>query len=459
MTIFLGAWVLGAVLVGGLVPVDPQVIPDDLISISCVASRGCWLLDSAGTLWFSPDGVAGLQPRGRFPDHGLTRVRFSGLLEGWAIDRPGRLWRSRDGGRTWQSVGLPAGLAFADLALAPDGEARLLAADGGVWRADRTGAVSLLFATEGRPGLALAAGPGGALAALGAQGELRLWPGGAAEPSRSLPLGGQAAGLLLGADGAVWVSACRGEVRMSRDQGRTWQDAPVPAGPWQAICPRPAGALPDGRVLLAGPVGEALVGSGGEGGWTRVQTGPQRTWREAALWSGALLLVGDGGGRGRFPGRAPTAIDALGPCPGSLLALSCLAGGRAYRLHADGGLYFSKDHGLTWEARRSVPAALTDLVFFDERNGLGLDAHALYATADGGESWTQLGRWPERSLAGLAARDRKRILLVGEGGGALRSEDGGKSWSQDRLPTDRGLTAATWADARTVYAVGEKRLA
>jgi len=454
---------LGTALAGGLVPADPQVITDDLVSVSCVAGKGCWTLDAAGNLWFDPRGGTSLRLRGRFPHHGLARVRFTGLLEGFALDRKGGLWRTRDGGRAFHSLGLPAGLAFKDLELGAGGEARLLALDGGVWRAARGEAPALLHPGEGKPGLELSVAPDGALAALGVQGEVRAWPAGGGEPRRSLPLEGQPLGLLHGADGALWVTGCRGEVRVSRDGGATWQAAPALPGPWQAICPRPVGALPDGRVLLAGLTGEALAGPradpGGEAGWLRVRAGPERAWREAAAWEGGLLLVGDGGGRARYPGREAAALDAAGPSPASLLALVCLEGGRAFRLHAGGALWFSRDHGATWEARGPAPDGITELWFFDERHGLGLEAHALHGTADGGKSWTPLGRWPELSLAGLAARERRRILLVGEGGGALRSEDGGKSWTQDRLPTDRGLTAAAWPEPRTLYAVGEKRLA
>jgi photosystem II stability/assembly factor-like uncharacterized protein len=376
----------GQLLVSGLTAVDPAVIPDDLVSASCVGQGSCWALDEAGNLWFSPDSGAHFEQRSRLPNHALTRIRFTGLLTGFALDRRGGPWRTRDGGRHWEVR--PAG--------EPPGHPDLVPLD----------------------------------------------------PAAGFP----------GAQGRRWTTACRGEVKVSPDGGQTWRALPAPPGAWTATCPRPLAELEDGRLVLAGLPGELLLAASDASGFERLEGDSDRIWREAAALPSGLLLVGDGGARGRLRLESGKArLEVLAPTPGSLLALGCLPNGKAYRLHAGGALWLGREAGQTWESAPAAPPELRKLVFLDDRLAYGLEANRVVASQDAGRSWSTLGRWDNLSLTGLAFQGRTRLLVVGEGGLMLRSSDGGKSWTQDRLATSHSLLLARWADAKTVWVAGEKQ--
>jgi photosystem II stability/assembly factor-like uncharacterized protein len=67
------------------------------------------------------------------PDHELYGVQFTDNRHGWLTGSGGSLWRTADGGLTWQPQANPAGITLGCLAFAPKGGALGLAA---LWKGD-----------------------------------------------------------------------------------------------------------------------------------------------------------------------------------------------------------------------------------------------------------------------------------------------------------------------------------
>jgi photosystem II stability/assembly factor-like uncharacterized protein len=180
---------------------------------------------------------------------------------------------------------------------------------------------------------------------------------------------------------------------------------------------------------------------------------------------GALLATADGGAHWHAAKR-PTE-DALRDvffideatgwlvCERSMFALDTGAPQpRAYLLKTEDG-------GATWQrvepTGHDMDTVLVRVVFADALHGWTFgEEGALYATTDGGRSWTRQ-RVPTRHLLlGGAFLDAAQGWLVGAGATLLHTTDGGAQWSAPftSAPTDARLNAITFADARHGWAVG-----
>ncbi|HEX8068895.1 MAG TPA: YCF48-related protein [Pyrinomonadaceae bacterium] len=192
-----------------------------------------------------------------------------------------------------------------------------------------------------------------------------------------------------------------------------------------------------------------------------------RGW--AAGGQGVLLKTEDGGAHWRTL-RRPTE-DALrdvvfvNPTTGWLLCQRSL-----YQAHtpADPRSYLLKteDGGATWRrvtvTGASADTALAGFTFADEQHGWAYgEEGALYATADGGDTWTRQ-RVPTRHLLlGGAFVDNLQGWLVGAGATLLQATDG-VEWralgGSAPLARDARLNAVAFAGARRGWAVGARGL-
>ena len=406
-------------LLAQLVPLDPQLAQDEVISVTCPLSISCWLLDRAGNLFFSSDGGRTRVKRANHRALGLFRIRFSGLIEGFGLDRSGELWATQDGGRSFFRARVPARIGpIADVA---PGSPILAASRGGV-----------LLQWEGR--------------ATGFQ-----------VSQNHLPAGFQnVQGLAVGPGGEILFSTRQGDLLISRDRGRHF--API-------FLPEKAGARPE--ALLSGAVSERyellwLDDKGRTFGGSLTQSA-LAPWSDAvagaftdvAAVQDGWLLAGSRGLVRMNPGEGH-ALSSLGSAPmpgireilrsrGENLLLAC----------EDGKLLQFTFAKRAFQPLAGLPGRIVRMDLAPSRRGLALGAdQEIWTTRDNGLTWTALGQWKDLALKDVAWVGESHIWAVGESGAFLHSVDAGRSWTAGKLPSPSTLYAVRFADEKNGWAVG-----
>lgn len=123
----------------------------------------------------------------------------------------------------------------------------------------------------------------------------------------------------------------------------------------------------------------------------------------------------------------------------------------------DAVVLHTRDAGKHWQVQHYEPGAptLLDVVFFDSHTGLAVGTYgAMYATRDGGKTWTAATNW--LTADGFHLNDVTRLgdgslLLVGEFGTMAHSTDAGATWRAIDSPYENSIFAA--ASRRTRGAV------
>lgn len=181
--------------------------------------------------------------------------------------------------------------------------------------------------------------------------------------------------------------------------------------------------VPSDALLVAvafsrdGAVGLAVGGRGErDSGEVLRTTDEGRTWTVVDTPSrGRLYDVAFTDELGDGEARTPRAVVAVG---------------------FDGQILRSADDGATWELVRSGDGWLAGVAFVDGRRGHAIGAHGERAiwltTSDGGVTWSPGPALSTPSfLRGIAFRDPRHGVLVGDEGTLLVTEDGGVSWRAD----------------------------
>jgi photosystem II stability/assembly factor-like uncharacterized protein len=220
---------------------------------------------------------------------------------------------------------------------------------------------------------------------------------------------------------------------------------------------------------LPGPPARAAAAS-----WSRQQSGTfawlhavyfldgRRGW--AAGGKGALLSTDDGGATWRR--RASPTEDTLrdlffvdgeygwAVCERDIFKLRTKEEHRSYLLKTEDG-------GASWRrvevAGADVDARLVGVRFAGREHGWAFgEMGALYATADGGRTWSPQRVPVKRLILAGAFLDQSRGWLVGAGASALYTEDGGATWREGggAIPAGARLNAVSFVDARRGWAVG-----
>jgi photosystem II stability/assembly factor-like uncharacterized protein len=466
--------ILVSIWVGQLSLVDPAIHSDDFVSISCPQAANCYLLDQAGSLFFSPDGGHSRIVRNSLARHGINKIRFVGLLEGWGLDERGNVWRTRNGGRLFrrvQSASLfPKGMRFNDMLVDENGRLWLASLDGTVLRKQGAGpAVEVFKAYSARVVSMTVSKDGQQAAALFETGTLAVWSAAKKSLTRSKPLGVRALGVRalgvsFGRGRSLIVTGCRGRVRVSADGGRSWKDGGskntrpelVPS-----VCFRPLGLAPDGRVVLAGLPGKLVLTDPVKGELEVMDAPPTRHWREGAPVMGSLLVVGDGGALGRLEAKpnSPLHFVRISQNPDTIVDLRVFKNRKemATRAFADGRLDLSQDGGQSWNPAKKLLTGqrLNRAQFFDPGTGFALlGVHEIHGLQPAGQGWQTLGRWADISLTDLFFLDRRHGWAVGQKGALLSTVDGGLNWTLSALATDRFLNRVVFVNAKQGFAVG-----
>lgn len=178
-----------------------------------------------------------------------------------------------------------------------------------------------------------------------------------------------------------------GGISESTDGGRSWQPLGTRSDAMSL------GAAFDGSIVIAGH--EVLAASSDDG----------RTWKDIPASLPSLDIHG-------------FARDPSDPS-------------RMWAYLATGGLWETRDSGVTWEQVQQENILFPIAVASSAGTRLfGVTVNGLASSGDGGRTW-QTAASPELyPIASLAATTDGSVLVVGGQSGLARSDDGGASWSK-----------------------------
>ena len=152
------------------------------------------------------------------------------------------------------------------------------------------------------------------------------------------------------------------------------------------------------------------------------------------------------------PRLIPVRLDVAG--------LRAIGGGNRSHIIAVGlqGSIYRWDGGRNvWnESRLPTSNLLTSLRFVDPRHGfIGTAAGQIYATADGGETWTEVPRATLTAITDIQPSPLSTTLwAVGADGTLLTSNDGGKFWKAKYLPLKEYIRSVQFLPPDLLYVFG-----
>jgi photosystem II stability/assembly factor-like uncharacterized protein len=439
---------------------------------------GLWKSADAGVSW-TPVLTVPVTALAVSPAYGASRTLYAGVREDSAT--AGAIYRSTDGGGSWQRLetGIPATFegkpaVVSVLTFAADGS--VLA---GVYYGNEAGGGAVYRSFDGGESwqavgvglgahsvFALATAPTGSLSFYaGVDGGLRqleVTQEGAAEPGSwysNGPRGGAARTLSISPDFAsdgvafagTWISgSASGEygpgILKSTDGGQTWQpsasgtEAVFYGSAVHAYAFSPNFAID--RTLFAGTWGGLFKSIDAGESWqrlTRIYFGPPGSITAVAVAPDYVdsghVLAGSGWG-GVFcsrDGGINWSADS------SVAAQSAIAYSPAFA--SDGvafvggfeGIYKTADSGAHWTRVLTQPVgALAISPQFAVDGTLFMGGDALYVSNDGGTNWISTPVAPDalhiRALAISPAFGDDRTIFAGMDAGLYRSNDGGAAW-------------------------------
>jgi len=349
------------------------------------------------------------------PDFARDAMFFAATMAG--------LYRSKDGGKSWQSAGtsLPGPFLTSVVvspAFAEDGVVLASSLEGGVFRSADGGKTWAPGDFRGRPVnvSALEVSPdflrdGMAFAGTMADGVFRSTDRGATWDSSSfglLDLNVQdlATSPAFGRDETVYAATTSG-VFHSHNGGRAWREVAFPLGAGSVQC---LACSPDFSVdgtLFAGTEAAGIYRSTDRG----------RTWQASgdALANACINAV---------------AISPDYPRDGTLLVAT------------ESGIYASRDAGQRWRRCAELPGALCLALAPTFAAGgpamAGLPRTGAHRSSEGLASWPPANDGlAGRVLAGLALSpafaDDRRLFAFGPSEGVIQSADGGLTWSDSSV--------------------------
>jgi photosystem II stability/assembly factor-like uncharacterized protein len=344
------------------------------LSIALALAVPLVLPATAGNAVAATSDMPGWQPAPVPTTQGFRGLAALDAETAWVSGSAGGVWRTGDGGRTWQDVSPAgaAGMAFRDIEVHASGRASVLAigeADASrIYTTDDGGRTwdlafvnddphafydCMAFFPGGLRGLAMSDPVDGRFRILATEDGGHSWQ---VVPSDGMPaavageFGFAASGTCLVTSGArdAWFASGGGASRIfhSRDAGRTWTvtDAPVPAGPTAGVYSLafrdPRHGIAVGGDFLAPAAG--VVSGLTHDGDTWQAGGASLGYRSGVAWSrelsNTLIAVGPTGsdlsrdGGRTWTGFDTTRYDAV-VCTGDGGCWASGPAGRVARLH------------------------------------------------------------------------------------------------------------------------------
>jgi photosystem II stability/assembly factor-like uncharacterized protein len=388
-----------------------------------------------------------------FPD--LREVRFDSAGKAWALSAQGGLFRSADGGATWQErgPGLPPEITRVSLAIDPSAPGALyLALDNG--RIEKTADNGATWSTRGTLGelaAALAVAPDGAvLYAATPSGARRSLDGGATwsgvaaafagiravslavppAPAGVVYAGSGALGVVKGVnrgaswrlasqglepayvfdfavapgDGSILYAAVTDGLRTSRDRGASWLPALVATDVLLrvAVHPRDARtawmASADGRIAKTRDAGQ--------------------TWSVAPIEGGECVQATALAVDPRRPGELEVAGSLSDPCE-RREDTSCLT-------------LSSDDGGVTWTCNERPGVSFFDVEIDPVRPGTlyGAGNGGVSKSTNNGRTWATANGGLTLGYASVLVETPAGVLYAGTPRGVYVSRDGARTWKR-----------------------------
>jgi photosystem II stability/assembly factor-like uncharacterized protein len=376
------------------VPVNPSLHTDKIVSFDCLRSDYCLVLDESGNLYFSDDQGSTLVLRARLRAHGILKIRFSGLLLGWGLDKRGRIWKTRNSGRLFarfrpKDIGVQKVL---DFLLDRDKKLVLLVDNGRVYRLDVSDQLVVLTKDElRRTGIFVVS-------------------------DRSLQLQGALNFPLLSfhhsppdvydvetfGEKFVVRSHENGRIEFSNDKGKTWLSKSLLHKPPVRLC------YVNARKVFVLQGHHEILSSADAG----------KSWIRHGVWDG--LLLND---------------------------LHFITARQGWAVGNKGSLLRTRDGGRNWTLDRiDPPIDLNRIRFVDPMVGFAIgEMGSVLKTTDGGKKFEQVLS-VDTDLHATYFNNRMIGWVAGDHGDVFFTEDGGANWSSRSIASDTPIQALSFVD-------------
>ncbi len=397
---------------------DPNVHPDDFVSISCPTSIHCYLLDAAGNLLFSGDRGKSFAVRAHHAQLGLRKIRFSGLVNGWGLDIHGGLWHTRDSGMSFESILIPKDSRVADIAQ------------------DITQ----------RPGIWLAH-PGGMIRYLDKNAHVKIEK--RLEKSiRSLSVCGQ----------YILVSSSDGTLTASSNGGDKWKTFGRIGDEMEKL----ADQVVDGRVLSFDRIGQVMLMDPKTGSLEILFSASVTRWMDAAFFKGGWILVGERGNVAYLQAALNQEIkfELIKKSLSDTVALVAREGGPCLAVYRNGWIWKCHEYAGRWTSLgQPLPPPVKTMSFPSSSFGVALvGTNSIFRTKSGGATWEKIGSWPDMNLWDVFFINERVGWAVGDHGSVVHTLDGGLSWTIGSLPSAGSLRKIRFFDEETGWIVGDNQL-
>lgn len=477
--------------------------------------RSVWFLDPKvgltgtwnGEILRTQNGGQDWELVGSMGKNEVEDIRFPAQGPGYAVGA-GRLFRSSDAGRTWDSLGVGGYIGAADLS----GDSLWYAA-GGVTSARGKGLVrkSTDGGTTWGPNLwtdtgsvvftsLSSASEAGVCVGTG-NGEIHSTSDGGAHWERKYRgIDAPITSLRFQNGKTGFAFSYVGLVLSTDDGGATWKELSTRLGLRSVVF---ASDFPSARVgyvgglLIDGNSAMILKTSDGGARWDSLRTGISspiydldftdelrgylltgentlRRTRDGGLTWDSLAIVAPGHCSGmRFPGQdsgwvvsdsgvilrtvnggGAWATRFVDPKK-SFTRIECRATANCLAVARDTGQSYvlaTSDGGSTWNSAALGPASLVMAILLENGKAFAT-GNGLFRSNDGGRSWTRISI-PEADTFGPIRfwDDLKGCVLAGRN--SFYTVDGGDHWAKSEMPVLQGITALSVAGPNTVFAFG-----
>lgn len=459
------------------------------------ATRGLFRTTDGGARWILA-GPRQFRVPGYHAEVAIDPSSPGAVYASWSTffdDSPAHLYRSADGGSTWQPIGVRGRHPwFGSLAVDPHRAGRLYAAGGvwgrpGLWRSDDGGSTWWVIGLASQRVTSIQIDPG-PRATVFATTEIGVFTNNGGVSWRRLgagTLGGYASVVVAQGPPDTLYGTADGVVK-SIDGGRTWRS--VNSGLVATGVEALVFAHGSSSALAAGTWQGVHTSADGGGSWRPARSAPKPT-RIASLAAveqrrGTVVYAGTrgfgvfksaNGGRSwqRSPGLSAEVVTALAIDPKH--PDTAYAGSDPEMFHAGAasrGVYRTADGGRTWE-RSTLDAGVRALAIdaLDPDTLFAAASAGLFRSADGGRTWGRVARGDLQEARGLgidATGDGFHDVVLDPANPAIvygttigtvwKSVDGGDTWARANagLPgVSIDALAIDPRDPRILYLAGD----